>query len=215
MKKALVVAVLCLGGIVQSQAQYLKQVINFSLTGYQSPGTTTTTGTVNRTSPRTFTATDRALCLAIASDNSITVRYPQLIRVSDMNGNFIGYYVTDSGKAVADASQYIGRIGSDFSVVSSTDVLNITTDLITSTELNRSVDTWAIGLWVVSGLNTTSARFTTPNGGDSSSMVFSQWNFSAPIAGGFTNSTGTVTCATGSIRGTSTVVKSIPGLQLP
>ena len=213
MKKAILVALLCLAGVVQSNAQYLKQIINFSLTGYQAPENSVTIGNVRRTTAQSFSLTDRALCLAVASNNGMSVRYPQLIRVTDLNGNLLGYFVTDAGTVVADASAYIARIGHEFNVVSGTEVLNPTTGMVTTTELNHGFDTWAIGLIRVSGLDTIPARFTYPNGGDSSTMVFSQWNFSAPVSGGYTNgNSGTITCCTGFIRGTSSVVKSISGL---
>lgn len=213
MKKAILVAVLCFAGVVQSNAQYLKQVITFSLTGYQAPENVVTSVNLRRTTPRSFSVTDHALCLIVASDNGIAVRYPQLIRVSDLHGNFIGYYVTDGGTAVADASSYFGRIGHQFNVISATDVYSPKTDTVTTTELNHALDTWGIGLITITGLDTIPARFTYPNGGDASTMVFSQWNFSAPVSGGYTNGdTGTITCCSGVIRGTSSVVRSIPGL---
>ena len=213
MKQGILIAVVCCAGLMQSHAQYLKQVVNFSLTGYQTPETTTTVGYVRKISSQTFSLTDRALCAAIASDNFISVRHPQLIRVTDIHSNFIGYYLTDSGTVVADATSYISRIGHKYNVYGGTEVYNPRTDVVSVIDVSRAYDTWGIGLVTISGLDTTLGRFTFPNGGDPSTSVFSQWNFSAPVSGGSTNSaTGTVMCCSGTIRAKSMVVNSIPGL---
>ncbi|MDB6056962.1 MAG: hypothetical protein JWO95_806 [Verrucomicrobiales bacterium] len=213
MKKGILIAALCFAGLMQSNAQYVKQVINFSLTGYRAPGTSLTTGYVRRFTPQTYSLTDRALCLAIANDKGVFLRYPQLIRVTDLQGNFIGYYVTDSGTVVIDASSYLGRLRHDCNVISGTEVFHPITGLVSVSDLNHAHDTWGIGSLTISGLDTIVSRFTIDSSGDPSTLVISQANFSAPVSGAYTNSsTGTVTCCTGSFRGTSVIVKSIPGL---
>ncbi|MGZ4962027.1 MAG: hypothetical protein ACXWBP_07810 [Limisphaerales bacterium] len=212
MKKAIVIALFCLTSIAEANAQLIKQTIYLSLTGYTAPETSTTIGYVTRLTPKAFSITDRAICFQVAHDNNITVKYPQLIRVADISGNFIGYYLTDSGKVVADAGNYISRVGHDYNVSSGTEIYSPYTDQFTVTDLSRAYSTWSLGLMDVSGLDTTNARFTFPSS-DFESKTFSMWNFSAPISGGFTNSdTGTRTCCSGTIRATSAIVKSIPGL---
>jgi hypothetical protein len=213
MKKGILVALICFAGLMQCHAQYLKQIVSFSLTGYRAPENKTTIGYVRRITAQSFSLTDRALCFVIASDNGISVRHPQLIRVTDINANLIGYFVTDAGTVVADASAYISRVQRSYSVHTGTEVYNPRTDFVSVADVNHSYDTWGIGLLSISGVDTTLGRFSFPNGGDASSSIFSQWNFSAPVSGGYTNSdTGTITCCSGSIRATSVVVKSIPGL---
>ncbi len=212
MKKAIVMAVFCLTCIAEANAQLVKQTIYLSLIGYQAPETSSTVGYVTRLTPKAFSITDRAICFVVAHDNYITVKYPQLIRVTDISGNFIGYYVTDGGRVVADAGYYIGRVAHDFNVSSGSEVYSPSTGLYTVTELSHAYDTWGLGLMNVSGLDTINARYAFPPGA-SDSTKFSSWNFSAPISGGYTNSdTGTYTCCSGTIRGTSAIIKSIPGL---
>jgi hypothetical protein len=213
MKKGILIAALCFAGLLPSNAQYIKQVINFSLTGYRAPENGVTTGYTRKFTPQSYSLTDRGLCLAIANENGVGVRFPQLIRVSDIQGTFIGYYVTDGGTVVLDASDYLGRIAHDCNVISGTEVFHPTTGLVSVSDLNHAHDTWGIGLLTISGLDTIVSRFTIDSSGDPNTLVVSQSNFSAPVSGAYTNNdTGTVTCCTGSFRGTSTIVRSIPGL---
>jgi hypothetical protein len=211
MKKVFIIAAICVVAAATAQAQLIRQVINFSLVGYVAPENMSTVGAVVRATPQPFSLTDRALCYIVARDNYITLRYPQLIRVADLQGGFIGYYVTDAGVVVADASGYIGKIAQDFEVHSGVDVYNARLALHSVFDVTRSYDTWEIGYLNISGLNTRASRFTYTDGSDAN--TFSVLNFSAPVSGGFTNTdTGAFGCCSGSIRATSAVVRSIPGL---
>lgn len=214
MKKPMLIAAVCFAGLMQSNAQYVKQVINFSLTGYRAPETSVTTGYVRKFTPQAFSLTDRAFCMALASENGVSVRFPQLIRVADIHSNFIGYYVTDNGTVVIDASSYLGRVGHDCNVISGTETFHPATGSVSVSDLNHAHDTWGIGSLRISGLDTIVSRFTIDYSGDPNTVAFSQLSFSAPVSGAYTNSaTGTVTCCTGSFRGTSVIVKTIPGLS--
>jgi hypothetical protein len=211
MKKALLVALLCSFATVQAHAQYIKQIINFSLTGYKGPEIPSAIGSVVHYTPQAFSVTDRALCQIIAAHNGISVHFPQLIRLMDINGNFIGYYVTDRGIVVADASDYIGRTAQDYLVNTATDSFGPRTGVHSVSLLVHGFDTWGIGLINLYGMDTRVIRFTYTDPDLPSTYTFD--NFVVPVSGGYTNSTtGGYACCTGTIRGSSAVVNTIPGL---
>ncbi len=211
MKKALLVALLCSFATCQTQAQYIKQIVNFSLTGYKGPEIPSAVGSVVRYTPQAFSITDRSLCQIIASDNGVTLHFPQLIRLLDINANFIGYYVTDRGVVVADASNYIGRLGQDYVVNTVTDSFGPRTGIHSATAIVHCLDNWGIGLINLYGLDTRVLRYSYID--PDLPSIYTLDNFAASIAGGYTNSTsGGYACCSGTIRGTSVIVNTVPGL---